>query len=69
MRWEFADEPWPPVWPSEASTTAGPQASTTARHPGPQSAASGARSYGQSLSWTEAVSVTTTPHPPAARAA
>ena len=40
---------------------------TTAAHPGPQRAASGARSYGQSDACTLAPSVTTIPQPPRAR--
>ncbi len=67
--WEYAEDPCSPVWPSPASTSApyGWQAPATCRHPPRQSAASGARSYGQSESCTDAVSVTITPAPPAAR--
>ena len=68
---ENADEPCIPAWPRPASTRApcGRQAVTTCAQPGPQSAASGARSYGQSDGCTLAVSVTMTPQPPAARRA
>ena len=68
-RWDQCEVPWPPAWPSPASTTVpwGRHASTTADQPGPHSSASGARSSGQSDGCTEASSVTITPAPPRAR--
>ena len=69
--WENAEEPCIPACPSPASSSApyGRQAATACAQPGPHSAASGARSYGQSDGCTLAVSVTMTPQPPDARRA
>jgi hypothetical protein len=68
-RCEYADEPCPPAWSSEASTSepCGRQAPTIAAQPSPHRSASGARSYGQSDGWTEAPSTTIVPQPPRAR--
>ena len=68
-RWLYADEPCPPAWSSEAMTSApcGRQAATIDAHPAVATDASGARSYGQSDSWTLAPSTTIVPQPPRAR--
>ena len=69
--WLYADEPCPPAWSNEATTTepCSWHAAATAAHPSPQRSASGARSYGQSDGWTLAPSTTIVPHPPLARRA
>src|SRR4029079_773606 len=58
-RWLYADEPCPPAWSSDATTRApwGRHAVTTPAQPAAATAANGARSYGQSESWTLAPSV------------
>ena len=69
-RWLYALEPWPPAWSSEAITSV-PWAwhASTIAASRRRRVASGARSYGQSLSCTLAPSVTIMPQPPRARRA
>ena len=45
-RWEYADDPWPPAWPSAATASAPSDRTAVAMraHPSGQRSASGARS-------------------------